>query len=102
MLLAQYPRWCARTQLGTVWPCRRHARAGATHRQPSNNDSNKVKLLTATTCARCCKLTGTLIQAQAIFPQQDSIAAAKLEPQFQGLTARDGTPINTFTYNKGL
>jgi len=40
--------------------------------------------------------------AQAIFPQQDSIAAAKLEPQFQGLTARDGTPINTFTYNKGL
>lgn len=41
--------------------------------------------------------------AVAVFPQKGAIAAAKLEPQFQGkVDATTGKQIETFYYNKGI
>ena len=39
---------------------------------------------------------------QALYVQRASIDAAALEPEFQGLAAKDGSPVTSFTYNKGL
>ena len=40
--------------------------------------------------------------ALAVFPQQDSLPVGKLEPQFQGLKDKEGKPIETLYFNKGL
>ena len=38
----------------------------------------------------------------ALFPRMGTIAAADLEPQFQGLKGKDGSPAKEFVFNKGL
>lgn len=43
-----------------------------------------------------------LYPAQAVYPQQASIPAEKIEPQFQGLKDSKGDIIQKFFYNKGL
>lgn len=45
-------------------------------------------------------LWGTLPPAIAIFPQQSSIAASSLEPQFHGLVDANGKVIDEFYFNK--
>eukprot|EP00050_Salpingoeca_kvevrii_P008329 m.302289 g.302289 ORF g.302289 m.302289 type:complete len:330 (+) comp15103_c0_seq1:56-1045(+) len=40
--------------------------------------------------------------ALAFFPQIDSIAAEKLEPEFQNMTDSQGRKIDKFVFNKGL
>eukprot|EP00475_Leptophrys_vorax_P035639 TRINITY_DN5897_c0_g1_i1.p1 TRINITY_DN5897_c0_g1~~TRINITY_DN5897_c0_g1_i1.p1 ORF type:complete len:323 (-),score=90.04 TRINITY_DN5897_c0_g1_i1:21-989(-) len=40
--------------------------------------------------------------AISMFPQNSTIAAKDLEPEFHNLKDKDGKPIDTFVYNKGL
>ena len=40
--------------------------------------------------------------ALGLFPQRASIAVDKLEEEFQGITDKNGQPIKTLYYNKGL
>jgi hypothetical protein len=40
--------------------------------------------------------------AIALFPQVSSIAASKLEPEFQNLKDSKGAPITSLYYNKGI
>jgi hypothetical protein len=50
-----------------------------------------------------CFLQGALPFAVALFPQTGRIAAADLEPQFQGrVSAKTGRPVEYYTYNKGV
>ena len=39
---------------------------------------------------------------QALFTQKAEIQAADLEPEFQNKATKDGVPVATFFYNKGL
>lgn len=39
---------------------------------------------------------------QALFTQQATIDASKLEPEFRNLKLSDGRPVTELTYNKGL
>lgn len=38
----------------------------------------------------------------ALFPQEGSIEASKLEPRFHNLRDKAGNPVETLTFNKGL
>lgn len=40
--------------------------------------------------------------ALSFFPQKGRILASELEPEFQGLTAQDGSSVSELCYNKGL
>ncbi|KAF2078663.1 hypothetical protein CYY_000034 [Polysphondylium violaceum] len=44
----------------------------------------------------------SLPAAIALFPQESTISAKDLEPQFQNLKDKNGNPITEFIYNKGL
>ncbi|GAM28917.1 hypothetical protein SAMD00019534_120930 [Acytostelium subglobosum LB1] len=44
----------------------------------------------------------SLPAAIAMFPQESTIDAGDLEPEFRGLKDRDGQPIQEYIYNKGL
>lgn len=50
----------------------------------------------------CGMILGALPCAIALFPQLASIPAASVEQEFQQLTYKDGTKVETFWYNKGL
>lgn len=56
-----------------------------------------IQTLVATAC-----IAGALPLAIALFPQQVQIAAADVEPKFQGKMDAAGQPIQWYTYNKGL
>eukprot|EP00127_Corallochytrium_limacisporum_P004070 Clim_evm15s157 gene=Clim_evmTU15s157 len=45
---------------------------------------------------------GALPFAIAIFPQTASLPVSSVEPEFQGLKRKDGSPVQKVTFNKGL
>mmetsp|Transcript_22898 Transcript_22898/g.54112 ORF Transcript_22898/g.54112 Transcript_22898/m.54112 type:complete len:127 (+) Transcript_22898:289-669(+) len=47
-------------------------------------------------------LMGALPVAVGLFPQEASIAATKLEPEFHNLADNEGKPIRTVFFNKGV
>ncbi|EPY29561.1 tricarboxylate carrier [Strigomonas culicis] len=47
-------------------------------------------------------ITAGVPPALAAFNVVQTIDAAQLEPQFQGLTRKDGSPVRQYTYYKGL
>jgi hypothetical protein len=50
----------------------------------------------------CSMLLFGVAPALACFKPNDLIAAAKLEPEFRSMIDKDGKPIQTFTFYKGL
>lgn len=49
-----------------------------------------------------CGVAMGVFPGQALFTQNSEIAPTALEPQFHACKRADGTPVKTFTYNKGL
>jgi hypothetical protein len=64
--------------------------------------NNPRMMLPVLTCVSMVAVVMGLYPAQAVFSQNALIPASRLEPQFQGLNASDGSPITHFTFNKGL
>ncbi|CAN3375775.1 hypothetical protein DIURU_003795 [Diutina rugosa] len=60
-----------------------------------------VELLT-NVCLIAATSFGALPFALAVFPQRQSISVNKLEPQFQNLKDKDGKPITTVEFNRGM
>jgi hypothetical protein len=63
---------------------------------------NPRMMLPVLTCVSTIAVILGLYPAQAVFSQNAAIPASRLEPEFQGLKASDGTTISQFTFNKGL
>ena len=56
----------------------------------------------AETCFVAGSIYGALPFAIAVFPQEMKVDVNQLEPEFQGLKGKDGTPIGYVLCNKGL
>jgi len=66
-----------------------------------NVASKSLKMIAELSVITVC-LGFAIPMSVALFPQQSTIPASKLEPQFQNLIDKNGHKITTFTYNKGL
>ena len=68
---------------------------------PAIKSNPRVGIPTEVAAIAACMLTA-LPAAIAMFPQHGEVEASSLEPRFQSKLDRNGQPITTFTFNKGL
>jgi hypothetical protein len=73
----------------------------AANRMQMVRTSKPIALVVELMAITACMSMG-LPAAIAIFPQQMAIDVSILEPEFQGLKDKDGNPVKSVFYNKGL